>query len=151
MRRPYISVVNKVAGKADVIGRIDSFVGSGLENLAKSHHDRRLRKLGWETAIDPSTNRLWTAGDPPPREGNAVEVLIDGDQIFARVIEALKSAKSHVCIAGWHLEPGFEMTFGETPVVLRDLLAETADRVEVRVLLWGGAPLPPPFRPSRRE
>src|SRR4051812_49107170 len=34
------------------------------------------------------------------------------------------------------------MSVGEPPTILRDLLAETAMRVPVRVLLWGGAPLP---------
>jgi phosphatidylserine/phosphatidylglycerophosphate/cardiolipin synthase-like enzyme len=39
---------------------------------------------------------------------------------------------------------------GEQPVVLRHLLAELAERVDVRLLAWAGAPLPL-FRPSRRE
>src|SRR5207248_4762174 len=34
-------------------------------------------------------------------------------------------------------------------LVLRNMLAELAERVEVRVLAWAGAPLPM-FRPSRR-
>ncbi len=38
---------------------------------------------------------------------------------------------------------------GDRPVVVRDLLAEAARRVDVRVLLWAGAPIPV-FRPSRR-
>src|SRR5262249_51244221 len=35
-------------------------------------------------------------------------------------------------------------------VVLRLLLAELAERVDVRILVWAGAPLPL-FRPSRRD
>ena len=36
------------------------------------------------------------------------------------------------------------------PLVLRNLLAELAERLDVRVLVWAGAPLPL-FRPSRRR
>ncbi len=57
-------------------------------------------------------------------------------------------AESHVHIAGWYFTPEFRMGFdGPT---LRDLLAEAASRVDVRVLAWAGAPLPL-FHPDRRR
>jgi phosphatidylserine/phosphatidylglycerophosphate/cardiolipin synthase-like enzyme len=55
-----------------------------------------------------------------------------------------------VHIAGWHLTPGFRLTRGENAPTLRDLLGELAQRVEVRVLLWAGAPLPV-FTPDRGD
>jgi phosphatidylserine/phosphatidylglycerophosphate/cardiolipin synthase-like enzyme len=89
-------------------------------------------------------------GEPPPRPGNAVDVLIDGAEALPIIASELKAACSHVHITGWFFSPHFALVRGERPVVLRDLLAELAERVEVRVLVWAGAPLPL-FRPSRRE
>ncbi|MDX6482601.1 MAG: hypothetical protein QOE95_372, partial [Gaiellaceae bacterium] len=85
-----------------------------------------------------------------PRAGNSVEVLIDGEEALPRMAEVLRGAQSYVHITGWYFSPDFELVRGEDPVVLRALLAELAERVEVRVLGWAGAPLPL-FRPSRGD
>jgi len=76
--------------------------------------------------------------------------LVDGAIALPRIASDLAQASSHVHIAGWYFSPDFEMTRGERPIVLRNLLAELALRVDVRVLAWAGAPLPF-FRPSRRD
>jgi phosphatidylserine/phosphatidylglycerophosphate/cardiolipin synthase-like enzyme len=60
----------------------------------------------------------------------------------------IAAATSHVYLAGWHFSPDFALVRGSTPVVLRNLLAELAERIDVRLLVWAGAPLPL-FRPSR--
>jgi phosphatidylserine/phosphatidylglycerophosphate/cardiolipin synthase-like enzyme len=39
---------------------------------------------------------------------------------------------------------------GDRPLVLGELLAQAAERVDVRVLVWAGAPVPA-FHPTRRE
>ena len=49
-------------------------------------------------------------------------------------------------LAGWHFDPSFSLSPGGP--ALRELLAETAERVDVRVIAWAGAPLPL-FAPSR--
>jgi phosphatidylserine/phosphatidylglycerophosphate/cardiolipin synthase-like enzyme len=67
--------------------------------------------------------------------------LIDGSQALPRLAAALQGAHSYVHIAGWHVTPEFALTRGEDIVRLRDLLGELAERLEVRVLLWAGAPL----------
>ena len=129
---------------------LDARLGDGLERVICAHHRRRLRRLGWARALDPPAGG-WAAGDPPPREGNRVEVLIDGAPAFARVAQRLAQARSHVHITGWHLEPSFELVRdGAQPLVLGRLLAELAQRVEVRVLVWAGAPVPV-FHPTRKE
>ena len=46
--------------------------------------------------------------------------------------------------------PGSRSSGRASQLVLRDLLAELAERVDVRVLAWAGAPLPL-FRPSRGD
>ena len=75
-------------------------------------------------------------------------MLVDGGEALPAIAEALVGARSHVHIAGWHITPDFGLTRDDRASRLRDLLGELAERVEVRVLLWGGAPLPV-FTPSR--
>ena len=125
---------------------LDRKVGDGAERLVGGHHRRRLRALGWARALDPPPG-LWAAGDPPPRPGCALEVLIDGEEALPRIADELRRAESHVHLAGWFFTPGFRL---HHDTVLRELLAELAERVDVRVLVWAGAPLPL-FHPSRSE
>jgi phosphatidylserine/phosphatidylglycerophosphate/cardiolipin synthase-like enzyme len=68
-------------------------------------------------------------------------VLIDGAQALPLLSEALIGARSHVHIAGWHITPGFGLTRDDQASRLRDLLGELAERLEVRLLLWAGAPM----------
>lgn len=77
-------------------------------------------------------------------------VLIDGAQALPLIAEDLRQARSHVHLAGWSFDPGFELVRDGDHVILRNLLAELAERVDVRVLVWAGAPLPL-FRPSRAD
>ena len=79
-----------------------------------------------------------------------MEILIDGAEALPRIAAELKQARSHVHLAGWFFSPDFALVREGKPEVLRNLLAELAERVEVRVLVWAGAPLPL-FRPSRRS
>src|SRR5439155_2218650 len=74
----------------------------------------------------------------------------DGGEALPAIARELEAARSHVHITGWFFSPGFALVRAERLVVLRHLLAELAERVDVRVLVWAGAPLPL-FRPSRRE
>ena len=106
-------------------------------------------RVGWEHALDAEGPGYSTAG-APPRPGNDLEVLIDGSNALPAIAEELARAESHVHLSGWYLSPHLELTRGDDPVVLRNLLAELAERVDVRVLLWGGAPIRL-FRPSRTD
>src|SRR5919202_354363 len=126
---------------------IDRHVGGAIEDAMVRHHRRRLRRRGWLSALDAPAGG-GAAGDPPPRRDNEVEILIDGAAAMPRLVQALERAASHVHLAGWHFSPEFAVRRDSEPLVLRDLLAQLAERVEVRVLAWAGAPLPM-FRPSR--
>jgi phosphatidylserine/phosphatidylglycerophosphate/cardiolipin synthase-like enzyme len=122
--------------------------GSQLSKQICDHHLRRLKRIGWARALDPPAGG-WAAGDPPASPGNAVEVLVDGADALPEIASALQQARSHVHLTGWHFEPAFELTRNSSvQLVLRNLLAELAERIDVRVLVWAGAPLPL-FRPSR--
>jgi len=98
----------------------------------------------------PDDGSLWAAADPPPRDGCSLEVLIDGAEALPRIAAAIEGAQRSVHIAGWHVTPGFGLTRDQSAQPLRELLASVAERVDVRVLLWAGAPVPL-FDPKRRD
>jgi phosphatidylserine/phosphatidylglycerophosphate/cardiolipin synthase-like enzyme len=133
----------------NVLRVADRVAGNAIEGLTSAHHARRLGKLGRSAQRSPPDDgRLWAAGDPPPRAGNALEVLIEGAAYFPALEQAIRSARRSVLIAGWCITPGFAVVRDEPPVLLRELLREAAESVEVRVLLWAGAPVPV-FSPRR--
>jgi phosphatidylserine/phosphatidylglycerophosphate/cardiolipin synthase-like enzyme len=131
-----------------VIARADAALGDRIEAAVQAHHRRRLRRVGWLHALEQSEG--WAGGEPPPRPGNALDLLIDGATFLPRLGEELEHAEAHVHIAGWYLSTQLALERERRRLVLIDLLAELARRVEVRVLLWAGAPLPL-FRPSRAD
>jgi phosphatidylserine/phosphatidylglycerophosphate/cardiolipin synthase-like enzyme len=132
------------------IARMDRALGEGLERILRAHHRRRLAKIGWEGAFDPGSG-LWASGEPPPRSENDLEVLVDGAESFRAMVAALGRARSHVHIAGWHMQADFVLSHDPERLTLRELLTRSAAASTVRVLVWGGAPVPPPFRPRRLE
>jgi phosphatidylserine/phosphatidylglycerophosphate/cardiolipin synthase-like enzyme len=119
----------------------DGALGQLVERLTTSHHRRRLKKVGWTPAIVPRPGG-WADNDPPPRPGNALEVLIDGADALRAMAVAIAEAQSHVHLTGWHITADFALTRDAKPTILRRLLADVAARVSVRVLVWAGAPLP---------
>jgi phosphatidylserine/phosphatidylglycerophosphate/cardiolipin synthase-like enzyme len=130
-----------------VVRQADRRIGRAVSSAVVAHHRRRLARLGWSHALDPSVEGA--AASAPPRLGS-LEVLVDGADALPRIAEELGRARSHVHLAGWHVEPGFALTRGPSPTILRNLLSELSRRIDVRVLTWAGAPLPL-FRPSRGE
>jgi phosphatidylserine/phosphatidylglycerophosphate/cardiolipin synthase-like enzyme len=130
----------------------DSLLGRALERSMAAHHRYRLRRLGRLDALEPSDDgSLWCREAPAPRDGCSIDVLIDGEEVLPAIAEAIRGARRSVRVAGWHSAPHFALERGEPPTVLRELLAETAARgVEVRVLLWAGAPFRA-FTPSRGD
>jgi phosphatidylserine/phosphatidylglycerophosphate/cardiolipin synthase-like enzyme len=129
---------------------MDGRIGDIIERAIQAHHRRRLRRLGWAHALQPEASELWAAGEPEPRAGSSVDVLIDGAEAFPAMVEAISRARAHVHVAGWHVQPSFIVQPGDPPLTVRDLLADAARRADVRVLVWAGAPVPI-FHPSRSE
>src|SRR4051812_22590371 len=130
-----------------LLDRVDAAVGDGIERAMVHHHLRRLRRHGQLNAIAPASEGLWARTAAAPRDGNALEVLIDGENALPAMAEAIHNAQRHVHICSWNLEPDFDPgPRAASPV--RELLAETAERVPVRVLVWAGAPVPV-FQPRR--
>ncbi len=73
-------------------------------------------------------------------------MIVDGAEALPAIARACESARTSVWLAGWHFTPELQLD-GST---LRELLAEAAERADVRVLAWAGAPLPL-FHPDRKE
>ena len=151
-RRPLPQNLSASASGASRLGRLSRCHAGVL--VRRSDHRADLRPSSAAAAADrlgararPSGRRLGRRR-PPARPGNAVEVLIDGAQALPAIAEELRRARSHVHLTGWHFSPDFALVRDGEPVVLRNLLAELAERLDVRVLVWAGAPLPL-FRPSR--
>jgi phosphatidylserine/phosphatidylglycerophosphate/cardiolipin synthase-like enzyme len=130
------------------LDRVDDLVGEAIERAVTSHHRRRLRRRGSEAALEAEPGGWARTGGPEPREGCRLELLVDGAEALPRIAAAIAGARSHVHLAGWHFDPSIRM--GRDGPGLRELLAEAATRVDVRVLAWAGAPLPL-FHPDRRE
>jgi phosphatidylserine/phosphatidylglycerophosphate/cardiolipin synthase-like enzyme len=130
------------------LNRLDDLVGEMLERAIRAHHARRLRRHGSAGAFDPTTHGWASTAAFAPRPGCRVEPFVDGSEALPRIADAIRSARSHVHLAGWHFDPAFRLEEGGP--TLRELLAEAAERVDVRVLAWAGAPLPL-FHPDRAE
>ena len=131
-----------------LVARGDAALGQQFERLVVGHHARRLRRLGHERAFAAPPGG-WASTGPHPREGNRFEIYSDGAAALAEIAAAIESARSRVWLAGWFFSPDFRLR-AESAQTLRDLLAETAARIEVRLLAWAGAPLPL-FRPDRGD
>jgi phosphatidylserine/phosphatidylglycerophosphate/cardiolipin synthase-like enzyme len=129
---------------------LDRAAGVGIDTLVRAHHSRRLRRAGRSAQLDPPGDGIWAGGDPPPREGCRLEILIDGAEALPRISEALDQARTEINIAAWAITPDFGLDRDESARRLRDHLAELAERVDVRVLLWAGAPMPV-FSPRRSQ
>ncbi len=133
-----------------VIDRLDAVVGDRIEGAVLAKHRVRLQRLGWSHALEADGSQLWAKGSPPPRPGCGLEVLIDGAGALPEIARALSGAREYVHITGWHLAPYFALERNDPPVVLGQLLAQLAQRIDVRVLVWAGAPVPL-FHPTRKE
>jgi phosphatidylserine/phosphatidylglycerophosphate/cardiolipin synthase-like enzyme len=130
-----------------LIQHLDTAAGRGVERLVAAHHARRLRRLGQRALQAPAGG--WASAGPPPRRGNRLDVLVDGEEALAGLAAAIDAARSSLWLAGWFFTPGFRLRADE-PRTLLERLADAAERVDVRVLMWAGAPLPL-FHPDRGQ
>lgn len=134
----------------EIIGRVDQTLGDGIELGVRLKHRARLSRLGWGRVFGDLAPTVFAAGDPPPREGCEIDVLIDGGEALPRIAEAIRGARRFVHVTGWHLAPAFELVRDSGGGAIGTLLAGAAERIDVRVLVWAGSPVPL-FHPTRRE
>lgn len=102
---------------------------------------------------DAEPNRLvvydwFTRVGTPPRPGNDVELLVDGEQTWGRVFQDLSTAQDHVQVSTWMLRADIEMVRPEalgtsapeerSQYRFGKLVERLADKgVHVRLLIWG--------------
>lgn len=137
----------------DLIGRLtaplsslDDALGDFMDHQMAAHHRRRLRRIGQEWVLGRGTKehhrtRPWWVPGVEVREGNSVEVLVDGVEITERLTREIRAANKHVHMTAWNVDPDFWMGPEGTPE-LDELLGEASQRIPVRVLMWAGAPIP---------
>ncbi|MDP9236382.1 MAG: phospholipase D family protein [Chloroflexota bacterium] len=99
---------------------------------------RRVRNSWW------GADERWYAGGTPPRQHNRITPLVDGDAFFRRLYSALTEARQYVYITAWCLTPYVPLIRDThqdlVDTRLLEVLSKTAERIPVRILLWGGAP-----------
>ncbi len=66
----------------DTAARIDARIGDGVEFAVRAHHRRRLRKTGWDDALDAPPGFVASRAFGHSH-GNAVEVFVDGSAALA--------------------------------------------------------------------
>ncbi len=130
------------------LDKLDERIGDSLEHVLYAHHHRRLRRLGWGDVLTEGGAEDRFGGRASVRSGNSIEVLVDGQEALPVIQAAIQGARHSVHIANWHASPDFRLVREQGSPTLRELLASTAERVPVRLLLWAGPPMPV-FQPTR--
>jgi phosphatidylserine/phosphatidylglycerophosphate/cardiolipin synthase-like enzyme len=110
-------------------------------------------KVALADSPDAPPNRVviydwFTRVGTPPRAGNDVELLVDGEAAWSRVFQDLSTAQTTVQVATWMLRPDIELIRPEALALAEpaereqyrfgDLIERLADKgVHVRLLIWG--------------
>jgi phosphatidylserine/phosphatidylglycerophosphate/cardiolipin synthase-like enzyme len=103
-------------GSVHALGAADLLIGRAIELSLQAHHRYRLWRLGRLDALEPPDDGSpWCREAPPPRDGCAIDVLIDGEEALAAIAEAIRDARRSVRMAGWHTAPHFALDRGEPP------------------------------------
>jgi phosphatidylserine/phosphatidylglycerophosphate/cardiolipin synthase-like enzyme len=84
---------------SEVAGGVDAGIGGVIEDANRNHHRRRLARVDWDQAFR-GEDRGW-ASRRPLREGNDLQVYVDGAAALPAIAAAVRGARSFVHIAGW--------------------------------------------------
>ncbi len=137
-----------------VLSALEGLIGRSVERAtAPAVHRRAERRLSdWHDITIPherpqtwwADDARWYSSGTPPRTHNRVVPLIDGNEYFAALRDAIQQAQHYVFVIGWFLTPYIPLTREDEQDVsasrLLSVLSDTAQRVPVRILLWGGTP-----------
>ena len=105
--------------------------------------------MGWSHALDVD-GVAYARETFPARKGNRLDVLVDGSEALPAMAAELSRAESFIHLTGWYFSPELHLSRDDEPVIVRNLLAELAEKVDVRLLSWKGAPVPL-FKPSQND
>jgi phosphatidylserine/phosphatidylglycerophosphate/cardiolipin synthase-like enzyme len=116
-------------------------------------HDVLQRALDALTGPQSFGDDRWFPDDFPPRRGNRLIPLVDGQEAMGAMYEAMEGARESIYLSAWCLTPQLRMlrlppddpdepsAGAGGPHALLPLLARKAHEADVRVLLWPGAVL----------
>src|SRR5689334_13527522 len=119
----------------------------GRSHRRPPHRHLQHRRPGGTRPSDQgwSGGNGWFERDAPPRRHNALRPLIDGQETFATMLQAIAEAREYVYIVGWALTPAFALERGgrspSAEGLLADVLADVSRRVPVKLLVWRGSTL----------
>src|SRR6476660_847608 len=97
-RRPEPAVAGRLRPPGfldELTVKLGHVVGRGIDRTIAGRHRLRLRQAGWEHALDASGTE-YARGTWPAREGNKLEVLVDGSEALPRMAQDMADATSHV-------------------------------------------------------
>ncbi len=115
---------------------------------------RRYRALGRTYHAPPDAwwagDDRWFPGDTPPRHGNRLTPLVDGQDAMRAMYEAIESARESILLASWFLTPRMRMIRPDDdvyeprdgkggPDAFLALMARKAGEIDARILLWPGS------------
>ncbi len=113
-----------------------------------------IREEGGRHVVPVILDYLWfTHVGYPPTLGNKVDVLVDGEEAWASVAEALRGARASIHLTTWIYQPTTELTRPDPLTEPEQRAGLTAQRVLeerakagviVRLLLWDAPILTPP-------
>ena len=69
--------------------KIGRQLGEALGAVVGAPHRRRLAGIGWARALDPGSAD-WASVDRPNRQGNALDILIKGAEVFPQIAGELE-------------------------------------------------------------
>jgi phosphatidylserine/phosphatidylglycerophosphate/cardiolipin synthase-like enzyme len=111
--------------------------------------------LGSPASQNRVTVHDWFSGyGTPPREGNVIEPLIDGEEAWAAVARDLEGASREACISSWLADPDIELVRPEALAItnpdrraryrlaaLVEGLARRGGRASILIWNWFGTPI----------
>ena len=129
--------------------KIGHAFGERIDEAVRSRHRSAPKHVGWDARARRS-ELTYARGTFPARRETRLDVLVDGSEALPAIAAELARAESFVHLAGWFFSPELHLSRDDEPMIVRNLLAELAERVDVRVLSWKGAPIPM-FKPSHND
>lgn len=105
-----------------------------IDRILKRFDIRDKLRLTHDRKIDHRTQTLLKLGDglstTPSSRGNQVQMLVNADQAYTSMLDAIENAQHHVHVEFYIIRPD------DTGIALRDILVKVAKRgVEVKVLV----------------
>ena len=125
-----------------------------LAERPRRHHRKPELEQRYERPADAwwAGDERWFPADTPPRHGNRLTPLVDGEHAMRAMYEAMEQARESIYIAAWFLTPNLRLIRPPDdpidppggkggPDAFLALMARKAGEVDVRILMWPGSQL----------